>query len=131
MFFPFIFLQKVTFTSERILFSSQHAPFLSSWNILLLFVNYCSTGSLIWLSFLLRFSLNAFLQFLKISHMHFINKNVPAKWDETFIWGKSSHQSEIPVFWTVGGIIYFHITDFDFSIELFHKVRSRLTEPLT
>ena len=31
----------------------------------------------------------------------------------------------------VGGIIHLHIADFDFSIELFYKVRSRLTEPLT
>ena len=31
--------------------------------------------------------------------MLFINKNVPAKRDETFMWEKTPHQSEIPVLW--------------------------------
>ena len=63
---PLSLPQKVTSTSEPILFSSQHAPFLPLWNILPFFMNYSSTSSLIWLPFLLRFSTNAFLQFLKV-----------------------------------------------------------------
>ena len=38
-FFPLSLLQKVTFTSESILFSLQHTPFLSLWNILLFLWN--------------------------------------------------------------------------------------------
>ena len=46
-----------------------------------------------------------FLQFLKILHMHFINKNVPAKRGERFIWEKKRpakarsqfYESGIPV----------------------------------
>ena len=57
-----LLLQKVTSTTaEPILFLSQHASFLSLWSILLFFVNYSSTSSLIWLRFLLRFSLNVSL----------------------------------------------------------------------
>ena len=117
-FFPLSLLQKVTSTSEPILFSSQQAPFLSLWNIFLFFMDYYSTSSFIWLPFLLRFLLNAFLQYLKISHMHFINKNGPAKRDETFIWGKKVSPKQDPGFMNVGsllgGRIYFHINRFWF-----------------
>ena len=101
-FFPLSLLQKVNSTSELILFSSLHAPFLSVWTILLFFMTYYSTSSLIWLPFLLRFSLNAFLHSFKISHMHFISKarlnvymrkNRPAKARSRF------YESAIPVRW--------------------------------
>ena len=117
-FVPLPLLEKVTSTSESILFLSLHAPFLSLWTILLFFMNYYSTSSLIWLPFLLRFSLNAFLHSLKISHMHFISKNVPAKRDETFIWEKNVPPKRDPGFIKVGsllgGRIYFHINRFWF-----------------
>ena len=51
----------------------------------------------------------------------YMGKNVPPKRDPGFMRVGS----------LLGGIIYFHITDFDFSIEFFYKVRSRLTEALT
>ena len=35
-----------------------------------------------------------FLQSLKMLHMQFLNKNVPEKWDEMFIW-VYEYQSEI------------------------------------
>ena len=52
--------------------------------------------------------------------MHFISKNIPAKRDETFIWEKIVPPKRGPGFIKVGsllgGRIYFHKTDFDFSI---------------
>ena len=72
-----------------------------------------STSWLIWLLLLLRFSLNVFLHSLKISHMHFMSKNVPAKRDETFVWEKNVPPKRDPDFMKVvsllGGRIYFHI----------------------
>ena len=48
--------------------------------------------------------------------MHFINKNGPAKRDETFIWGKKVSPKQDPGFMNVGsllgGRIYFHINRF-------------------
>ena len=66
--------------------------------------------------------------------MHFVNKNVPAKQDETFIQEKNVPPKRDPGFMNVGsllgGIIYFHIKNLDFSLEFFNKVRCRLTEAL-
>ena len=45
-FYPFIFAKKVTSTSESMSFLSLHAPFLSLWTILLLFMKYYSASSL-------------------------------------------------------------------------------------
>ena len=118
-FFPLSLLQKVTSTSETILFLSLHAPFLSLSTILLFFMNYYSTSSLIWLPFLLCFSLNPFLHSLNTSHMHFISKNVPAKRDEAFTWGENVPPKWDPGFMKVrsllGGRIYFYINRFWFS----------------
>ena len=64
--------------------------------------------------------------------MHFVNKNVPAKWDEMFLWGKYVPPKQNPGFMKVGALlIYFHINRFSFLIESFYEVRSRLTEALT
>ena len=41
--------------------------------------------------------------------MHFVNKNVPAKQNETFIWGKKIPPKRDP-----------GLTDFNFSIEFFY-----------
>ena len=79
-FFPLFLLQKVTSTSEPILFSLQHAQFLFLRTIFY----WILLNQLINLT-LLHFSSSVFLQSLKISYMHFINKTVPAKRDETFI----------------------------------------------
>ena len=73
--------------------------------------------------------------FKNITHAFYKQKCPCRKRDETFIWEKTSHQSEIPVLWKwnpcyVGEFIFIS-TDFDFSIEFFYKVRSRLTEALT
>ena len=57
--FPLSLLQKVTSTSEPILFSLQHAPFLSLWNILLFLRSIAQP--LTWLLFLLRFSSDAYM----------------------------------------------------------------------
>ena len=57
--FPLSMLQKVTSTSEPILFSLQHAPFLSLWNILLFLRSIAQP--LTWLPFLLRFSSDAYM----------------------------------------------------------------------
>ena len=66
--------------------------------------------------------------------MHFVNKNVPAKQDETFTQEKNVPPKRDPGFMNVGsllgGIIYFHIKNFDFSIEFLNKVTCRLTEAL-
>ena len=95
---------------------------------------YHSTISLIWLLFLPRFSSNVFLQPLKVSHIHFILQNVPAKREETFIWEKNVLPKRDPGFMKVGSllgeIIHFHTNRFWFSIEFFYKVRSHLTEAL-
>ena len=60
-----------------------------------------------WLPFLLCFSVNAFLHFLKISHMHFISKNVPAGSGMKRLYGKKRptksrfrfYESGISVMW--------------------------------
>ena len=48
--------------------------------------------------------------------MHFTNENVPAKWNETFIWGKNVLPKQDPGFMNVesllGGRIFFHINRF-------------------
>ena len=63
--------------------------------------------------FLSRFSSNVFLQSLKISHIHFTLKNVPAKHEETFIREKNDQPKRDPSFLKVTslfrGIVYFHI----------------------
>ena len=58
-FFPLSLLQKVTSTSEPILFSLQHAPFLSLWNILLFLQSIAQPVT--WPPFLLRFSSDAYM----------------------------------------------------------------------
>ena len=83
-----------------------------------------------WLLFLLRFLLNAFfLQSLKILHMHFMKKNVPAKRDEIFTWEKTSHhENGIPVR-REDLFSYKHI--YIFNITKKNKKRFLLTEALT
>ena len=76
------------------------------------------TSSLIWPLFLLRFSSNVLLQFLKILHLHYINKNVPTKREEMFIWEENVPPKRDPSFMKVGslldGTIYFDINRFWF-----------------
>ena len=105
-FFSLSLLQKVTSTSEFTLFSPLLASFLSSWTILLFFMNYYSTSSLIRLSFLLCFSFNAFLHSLKILHMLYKQKR-PCKAGWNVYMGKKRptkarsrfYESGIPVRW--------------------------------
>ena len=70
-------------------------------------------------------------------HMHLINKNVPLQSGTKRLYGKENvPPKRDPGFMKVGsllgGRVYFYInvfdSDFDFSIEFFYKVRSRLTE---
>ena len=61
--------------------------------------------------------------------MHFIKKNVPAKWDKMFVWGKNIPPKQNPGFMKVGTLlIYFTI--FSFLIESFYEVKCRFTEAL-
>ena len=120
-FFPSVFAAGNS-TSEPILFSSQHAPFLFLWSIFYY----------IMLNQLVNLTSVFVMLFVKcfLSHMLFINRNLPAKWDELFIWEKTSHQSEIPVLWKWDpcqlGEFIFILLDFDFSIEFFYNVRFSL-----
>ena len=111
-FFPFIF------ATENYFHFWVHIIFIAACTIFV-FMNYFTIfyelllNQLINLtSFLLCFSLNVFPHSLKISHMHFISKNIPAKRNETFIWINNVPPKRDPGFMKVGsllgGRIYFH-----------------------
>ena len=69
----------------------------------LFFAKYRST--VIWILFLLYFSLNVFLQSSKISCMQLINKNVPAKRDKMFTLEKNVPPKKDSEFMKVGSLL--------------------------
>ena len=52
--------------------------------------------------------------------MHFMKKNIPAKWDQMFISKRNVPPKQYPGIMKegslIGGMIYFHITDFDLHL---------------
>ena len=116
VFFPFTFATESYFHFWAHFHRCMH--YFCLYELIYDFLWLITQPALIWLPFLLRFSLNAFLHSLKILHMYFISKNVPAKRDETFIWEKNVPPKRDPGFMKVGsllgGRIYFHINRFWF-----------------